>query len=174
MSLDPHPSPGRIREMLAEKEARHRGIVLGPGSPLRKDPRPREPRERAPLKANAGPTEHQLQVALFEWIDEPTRQLEYPELAYAFAVPNGGKRMPGVAAKLKAEGVKRGVPDVWLPVRRRDYIGLVIEMKQPGRPTTPEQADWLAALARQGWKTALHTTTETATAEILNYLTLPR
>ncbi len=52
-----------------------------------------------------------------------------PELALLFAVPNGGHRHPATGAKLKAEGVKPGVPDLWLPVPRNLFHGLVIELK---------------------------------------------
>jgi hypothetical protein len=41
------------------------------------------------------------------------------------AVPNGGKRHPGTARKLKAEGVVPGVPDLYVP-----EWALWIEMKR--------------------------------------------
>jgi hypothetical protein len=51
---------------------------------------------------------------------------------YAFAVPNGGLRNKVQAAKLKAEGVKPGVPDVFLPYPCGQYAGLWLEFKKPG------------------------------------------
>lgn len=48
-------------------------------------------------------------------------------------IPNGGEREKSVAATLKAEGVKAGVWDIFLPVACRGYHGLYIEMKKPGR-----------------------------------------
>lgn len=42
-----------------------------------------------------------------------------------FAIPNGGKRGKGEAARLKAEGVEAGIPDMYVPEWR-----LWIEMKR--------------------------------------------
>jgi hypothetical protein len=171
MSLD---APKSDAELLRLHEQRTRGatkngVALGPGSPLRPDPRPRERHHRSPSQ----PDEHEIQVAFFANIDDEGEQKRRPALAFVFAVPNGGKRAPAVAAKLKAEGVRRGVPDVWCPVPRDRYCGLVIEFKRPGAATTPEQADWLAALARVGWCTQLHTIPTEAFRELCDYLDLP-
>lgn len=95
--------------------------------------------------------EHIEQARVMAWTRERLDEGRYPELALLFAVPNGGLRKKATAARLKAEGVKAGVPDLWLPVARGGYLGLVIEEKAgKGRPTT-EQKAWLAALAAQGW-----------------------
>ena len=48
--------------------------------------------------------EHQVQVAICNYLD--LRKVCY------FAIPNGGKRNIITASKLKAEGVKKGVPDL--------------------------------------------------------------
>ena len=76
----------------------------------------------------------------------------YPELALFFAVPNGGDRNKVVAAKMKAEGVRAGVPDYLLPVARQGFHGLAIELKAVGGSPSPEQRQWLADLAAQGWR----------------------
>lgn len=59
-------------------------------------------------------------------------------LRWLHAIPNGGYRDPVTAARMKAEGVKAGVPDIFLPVCRTDIsgretlsCGLYIEMKKP-------------------------------------------
>ena len=67
------------------------------------------------------------QAALISWAEAYERI--YPELALLYHIPNGGKRDRIVAAKLKAQGVKPGVPDLCLPVPRGKYHGLYIEMK---------------------------------------------
>lgn len=68
-----------------------------------------------------------------------------PELELFHAIPNGGKRDKITAGKLKAEGVKAGVLDTFLPVPRpfsyphaglkemvpAMYHGLYIEFKAP-------------------------------------------
>jgi hypothetical protein len=55
----------------------------------------------------------------------------YPELRWFHAIPNGGLRDKITANKLKMEGVKGGVADCFLPVKRGQWSGLYIEMKAP-------------------------------------------
>jgi hypothetical protein len=54
-----------------------------------------------------------------------------PELRWLHAIPNGGYRDKITAGKLKAEGVKRGIPDVFLPLPMTKYAGLYVELKRP-------------------------------------------
>lgn len=57
-------------------------------------------------------------------------RLRMPEVAdLIYHVPNGGHRVKAVAAKLKAQGVKAGIPDLVLPMARGGYFGLYIEFK---------------------------------------------
>ena len=68
-------------------------------------------------------SESQEQQALFEWAELSKRC--FPELELLFHVPNGGARSKATAGRLKAEGVKPGVPDLCLPVPRGAYHGLL-------------------------------------------------
>ena len=97
------------------------------------------------------PTEAQEQMRLFAWIDANTEQ--YPALRWAFHVPNGEYRDKATGGRLKAMGVRRGVPDVWLPISGHGFIGLEIELKRSDQSnkTTPEQDEWMAWLTEQGW-----------------------
>lgn len=54
-------------------------------------------------------------------------------LLWAHHNPNGGLRNPRVANTLKSEGVKRGIWDVFIPIPTKDYHGLYIEFKAPGK-----------------------------------------
>lgn len=65
--------------------------------------------------------EHKIQVAI-------CRYLDYKNISY-FAVPNGGMRNIGVARKLKAEGVKAGVADLFIMQPNEEFNGLFIEVK---------------------------------------------
>ena len=94
-------------------------------------------------------SEHQQQATVIAWAR--SRETARPELALLFAVPNAGKRSVRLAAYMKAEGLKAGVPDLCLPVARRGYHGLYIEMKWGDNTTTPEQEQWLEALEKQGY-----------------------
>lgn len=93
------------------------------------------------------PTEHQLQAAFVEW----AAFSRIPDIELSFAVPNGGDRHPAVAAKLKAEGVARGVPDWLWPVARGGYLGLAIEFKASAGNPSKEQRERITAMHRAGW-----------------------
>ena len=112
--------------------------------------------------------EHDEQVALFRWAE--VAQYQHPELALLYAIPNGGHRHKAVAAKLKAEGVRKGVPDICLPVPRGRWHGLYIEMKTPTGTVRPEQKRWLAALRSQGYDAAVCRGWESARRFIEEYL----
>lgn len=100
-------------------------------------------------RAVAVPSEH-IEAVIF--IRKVEGQLDtWPELAWLAAIPNGGLRHKREAAKLKAEGVKPGVPDYLLPVARGGYVGLALELKTATGRVSPEQKAWLAHLEAQGW-----------------------
>lgn len=94
-------------------------------------------------------TEHGHQMAVFQWANQ--HKEEWPELVWLYAIANGGERNIIVAASLKAEGVKAGVSDTCLPVSRRGYHGLYIEMKKPKGKESPEQKAFGAFLTTQGY-----------------------
>lgn len=136
--------------------------------------------------AEAG-TEHAHQTALFMYFARLNAEVkEFPgsfkfrdtssELLWTvqsinvcklmFAIPNGGLRDKITAGRLKAEGVKSGVPDIMLPVPSfgwRDFgnevvaHGLFIELKRPrsvGKTkgvVAEVQSDYALALIEQGY-----------------------
>lgn len=116
------------------------------------------------------PTEAQEQMTLFSWA--AMQSGKYPELNLLYHVPNGGSRHKAEAGRLRAEGVKAGVPDLCLPVARGQYHGLYIELKrQRGGRTSDHQSEWLDALSAQGYKAALCYGWEQAAKTIIEYLT---
>jgi len=112
--------------------------------------------------------EHLSQCALFVWAELESRRI--PELALLFAIPNGGKRNIVTAVKMKREGVKKGVPDVCLPVPRKNFHGLFIEMKSSKGKLTKEQLEWLLNLQAQGFAGAVCHNCEQAQTIIIKYL----
>lgn len=98
-------------------------------------------------------SEHGAQTALFRTV--AMHEAHRPELALLFAIPNGGKRDKITAAKLKAEGVKAGVPDLMLPVARGGYHGLFIELKVGDNRPSKSQKEWIAHLLNQGYDCAV-------------------
>lgn len=133
-------------------------------------------------------TEHAEQMALFAWANFATRfGFEYankwhvpervaafipaPELQWLHAIPNAGARGNKVAAaQLKAEGVKAGVGDIFLPAtRQRPHLtaGLYVELKRAnGVPSdvSKEQIEFARFVKSQGyawyvafgWREAAH------------------
>jgi len=84
-------------------------------------------------------TESDLQKAIIMWAD--TMEDKWPELRWLHHIPNGGKRDGREALSLKRQGVKSGVCDLFLPVRRANYGGLYIELKRPGTNAEKELSD---------------------------------
>lgn len=95
------------------------------------------------------PSEHQIQVAYFDWARMHLRARR------AYAVPNGGKRNIVVAAKLKAEGVRKGVLDIHLPIACGGAHGLFIEFKAGKNKLAPEQALEAHTLVADGFAVAV-------------------
>lgn len=93
--------------------------------------------------------ESREQQLFIQWCSLNTKK--YPGLDMIFAIPNGGKRNKLEAVKLKREGVKAGVPDLFLPVPKGKYHGLFIEMKFGKNATTEKQELWLGELEEQGY-----------------------
>jgi len=127
-----------------------------------------KPKRQAQTKVIV-PSESVEQINLFRWAAYTSGA--HPELKLMYHVPNGGKRNLTTAKRLKAEGVKAGVPDIFLPVARSGYHGLYIELKkQKGNTTTDNQEFWLGELSKQGYQTTVCMGWEEAAKVILNYL----
>ena len=115
------------------------------------------------------PTEAEEQITLFEWAR--LQRGKYPELTLLYHVPNGGSRNKAEAGRLRAEGVKAGVPDLCLPVPRGRFHGLYIELKRRRGGRVDElQVAWKEELMKQGYSVALCKGWEAAAEVILNYL----
>lgn len=135
-------------------------------------------------------SEHTEQVALFNWCK--LMEGRHPQLALIFAIPNGGKRHIGTARKLKAEGVKSGIPDIFLPVPRfpsdvNDLIvgdantvgfsdevkfGLFIELKVGKNKPTKNQLKWIEDLRAERYAVEVCYGFLEAKTVIENYLRL--
>ena len=120
--------------------------------------------------------EEQEQITVFEWarLQEPT----YPELWLMYHIPNGGARSKATAARLKAAGVKAGMPDICLPVPRNGYGALYIELKKPESKSmgirkgtvSQKQREVISALQRSGNAVAVCYGAEEAIKTIKGYL----
>jgi len=120
-------------------------------------------------------TEDEEQILIFSWAEVIWQVYHFDDLRWMFHCPNGGYRSKATAVRLKAMGVKRGVPDIHLPVPKHGYNGLVIELKQEhGGRTSAEQREWLEHYASIGWKAVSHHGADAAIGEIEDYLDIPK
>jgi hypothetical protein len=114
------------------------------------------------------------QVALMSWCEKMSSR--HPQLALIFSIPNGGKRSSGWWEK--AEGLKRGVPDLFLPVCVKYHdpedmrYGLFIEMKFGKNKCTKFQKAWHEALKDEGYEVQVCYGFEEARDVIVEYLGL--
>lgn len=101
------------------------------------------------------PSEAVEQAALIRWADHHWFG------KHLFAIPNGGLRNKIVAAKLKREGVRRGIPDLFLTIPKyydehKDSIaahGLFLEMKRKkGSSTSKYQTKCINLLRGKGYE----------------------
>lgn len=108
------------------------------------------------------------QIHLMKWTEYMSGK--YPEIRLLFHVPNGGSRNKIEAANLKKQGVKAGVPDLFLPVARDGYFGLFIEMKFGKNRTTAQQKEWIKELRDQGYRCEVCYGWEAASEVLADYL----
>lgn len=118
-------------------------------------------------------TEQQALVQWFRW--------QYPQYLLA-SIPNGqwiagnAKQRAQVMSKYKAEGLEPGMPDLILCVKRGDYGGLFIEMKDKGKTkcsVSANQGEKLEYLRCVGYKAEWAAGWDQAKGIIEEYLSLP-
>lgn len=120
--------------------------------------------------------EHAHQAALVQWAKKAAAH--YPELVMLYAIPNGGGRSKAEAGRLKAEGVRAGMPDLCLPVPRKQFGACYIEVKRPASPgiskgtVTKEQRDMAEALSAHGNLVATAYGWDQAKDVLIEYLSL--
>lgn len=123
-------------------------------------------------------TESGHQRAVFCWCN--LNRQEWPLLQLLFHIPNGGSR--GDTAKsraiaggaMKAEGVKAGVADLFLPVARGGFYGFWLEMKKPGKikDVSKAQREFGEAMTQQGYLWAVVDNWESAVDYLKKYLAM--
>lgn len=131
---------------------------------------------------SVAPSEHAEQCAVIDWWAHACKGYGLPEFAL-FAIPNGGARHPVVASKLKAEGVRAGVPDLFLakPIvmvhqsavsRHLETTahGLWIEMKRRPNKPSAEQEAVILYLRQRGYHCVIAWNADEAIRTIKAYL----
>jgi hypothetical protein len=109
------------------------------------------------------------------WADGHAGRL--PALGLLLAIPNGARTSMSVARRLKAEGLRKGCPDLFLAQPRPargggpGYAGLWLEMKRTrGGRVAPEQRQWHTALLAAGYDVRVCRGWVEAATAILIYL----
>jgi hypothetical protein len=86
-----------------------------------------------------------------------------------FHCPNGGHRNVAEAAKLKAMGVKAGVPDVLIFQPQKGYHGFAIELKVAKNKRTEHQMEMQELFMSHNWKVITSYSLDEVITEIDNY-----
>lgn len=121
-------------------------------------------------------TEHQIQSEFFYFLK--LNEHRDKRLQWIHAIPNGGKRSIGVAVKMKREGVKRGVADVFVPIptftqAKNDFnfvAGFYIEFKTQKGVRSPEQKAFEQHCIENRYKYEVHRSASDAMMSLGKYL----
>jgi hypothetical protein len=91
-------------------------------------------------------TEYEEQVLYFQWIE--TKPFISP---FVFHIPNERKTTWAAGKRLKASGVRAGIPDIFVAIPRGIHNGLFIEMKSLKGRLSEAQKEYLERLNKQGY-----------------------
>lgn len=123
------------------------------------------------------PSEHSEQVAVIQWWHVFAAQ-HHLDVRLLFAIPNGSHKSFNQAALYKAEGLRPGVPDLFLAIPPPPFQGypvnhgLFIEMKSKAGRVSPEQADYGQLLRRTGYRVEVCFGADSAILAVQAYLGL--
>ena len=107
--------------------------------------------------------------------NETTEQIAVVNYCQAIGVPivhipNEGKRSAVTGAQLKRMGMRRGFPDLFIPLARRGFHGLFIEMKYGKGRLSTEQREWLSRLSDEGYGVCVCYSADEAIGKINKYI----
>lgn len=113
------------------------------------------------------PLESEEAKALMRWV----KLKRIPCEPYFIHIPNGEYRPLKTAASLKAQGVKKGVPDFMYFYPSGEYKGMAIELKRVhGGTLNNDQKRWIKHLREIGWYALRCDGWQEASKEIEDYL----
>jgi len=113
------------------------------------------------------PSEAQEQAALIQWC----QAYQDKRARFIFAIPNGMHSNPIHVSRQKAQGLRSGVPDLFLPVPSNGRHGLFIEMKvRKGGKVSKAQERWIERLNGLGYMAAVCRGLDEAIETIAQYM----
>ena len=122
---------------------------------------------------NNSPLEAWEQEQFFRWVY--SHQIKYPELQLVNGSMNGVRVSPKLRSKLKTQGLRSGVPDIDVPVKRGNCPGLRIEMKRvQGGQVSKKQKRYHDLLRSQGYQVEVCRGWREAVAVLADYLDIDR
>jgi hypothetical protein len=159
-----------FRETLEENNKALKTWAAAFGAPIKEgmlaEVKPK--RERKPAEKVGRGSEHAEQVAVIAWWYKWHKEFG-AEVVQLFAIPNGGSRDVITGARLKAEGVRRGTPDLFLAVPYGGKAGLFLEMKYNKGRCTEEQLAFIEMAEKAGYHCNVCWTAEAAISAIKRY-----
>ena len=108
--------------------------------------------------------EAQEQKQLIQWC----RQFVWGQ--FLFHIANESIGGYGWTVRNRQMGIRKGVPDLFLPIPQKGYHGLFIEMKSPKGRLSHEQGQWLKALNTFGYRVAVCKSFDEAKNELEEYM----
>ena len=124
------------------------------------------------------PPEKDIQISLMAWMS----MVKYEGQAVgnlAFAIPNGanlagdGRARAMQMASMKRQGLKPGVPDLFVAIARGAYHGLFIELKRDAKSAvSDDQIKWQKRLRLAGFKAEICRGFDEAQACVKRYLNI--
>lgn len=119
-------------------------------------------------------TESKCQQSVLKWWAFAHRGLGVVDARLLFAIPNGGARNAVTGSILKAEGVRAGVPDLFLAMpnttRGGRYYGLFLEMKTWANKPTLAQREMMARFRAEGYDCRVAHSFDQAVKALTGYL----
>lgn len=126
------------------------------------------------MKRRLRASEHDEQCVVVQWWDMVCGTYQLPPCAL-FAIPNANKLLSqaknrfSLLKHMQAEGVRSGIPDLFLAIPRLDQGGLFIEMKTKTGQTGDSQVDVIGYLTPM-YQVKVCYSADEAIAEIKRYL----
>ncbi len=137
-----------------------REVAIPEISKARAAPKPKSPDDSS---------EHAEQAHAIHWWRYNHMKYGLPMFAL-YAVPNSAERGNWLANRMKAEGLRAGIPDLVLAKPMGRYAGLYVEMKYGDNTTSAEQDEVMFYLRSVNYRCEVCYTGEAAIQTIRSYL----
>ena len=113
--------------------------------------------------------EEDLQIACFSLV--VMSQAAHPILRWMYHPPNGGGRSKATAGRLRAMGVRSGVPDLLCHMESGRWKGFAVEAKSAIGRLSEDQIDWLIMFKQRGYLVGLFRTIDEFSTYLQCYVT---